>query len=404
MDELISYQNAALRKLVNHAYSTVTFYKKLFDEHCLHPKEIQSIEDISKIPVIDKKVMTGYSYKDLISNYYSENNLIPIKTAGSNGMPFRFFIDPSFDQFRKAQFLRPYFTNGRRLFDHSVCFSLYGSWKKKWFQHIGLLPETRIQAGPDLNEEIKILQNIKPAIIQGYSSVLNLLANKIIEKNVKITKPRLVFTDSELLLPEMRENIKKAFDTEIFDIYGTMETDNIAYECHYHKGYHITIDCVIMEFIKDGKHVNPNEEGEIVVTVLNNFAMPFIRYNFHDIGSYSGQPCPCGRTFPIMSQIKGRANDYMVTEDGRKISFTNIGNFGVMAPHVYEYQIIQDNVNSFTVFIVPGNSYNDEGKKIFTPAIKKFFPNASINIKLVSAIEREPSGKLRELKSNVKNI
>ena len=62
----------------------------------------------------------------------------------------------------------------------------------------------------------------------------------------------MIFTDSELLLPESRHNIKKAFKTETIDIYGTYETDNIAYECSHHEGYHITNDSVIMEFINNG--------------------------------------------------------------------------------------------------------------------------------------------------------
>ena len=72
-----------------------------------------------------------------------------------------------------------------------------------------------------------------------------------------------------------------------------------------------------------------------------------------------------------------------------------------MAPHVYEYQIIQEDVCLFTVFIVPGKSYNDEAGKIFIPVMKKFFPNAIIDIKLVPVIEREQSGKFKAFKSNL---
>jgi phenylacetate-CoA ligase len=233
--------------------------------------------------------------------------------------------------------------------------------------------------------------------------MLSLLAKKIIEENISIKKPRLIFTDSELLFPEMRENIKKAFNADVIDVYGTWETDNIGYECREHEGYHIAIDCVIMEFVKDEKPVNPNEEGEIVVTILNNFGMPFIRYNLFDVGSYNEQQCSCGRTFPLMNQINGRANDYMITEDGRKISFFAVAHFDVMAPHVYEYKIIQEEVNLFNVYIVPSNSYNNEGRDFFVPVIKKFFPNAKININIVPAIKREISGKFRAFKSNVKS-
>jgi hypothetical protein len=92
----------------------------------------------------------------------------------------------------------------------------------------------------------------------------------------------------------------------------------------------------------------------------------------------------------------------MITEDGRRLSFFAILHFDVLAPYVYEYQIIQEEVNLFNVFIVPSNSYNNEGRDFFIPVIKKFFPNATININIVPSIEREQSGKFRAFKSNVK--
>jgi phenylacetate-coenzyme A ligase PaaK-like adenylate-forming protein len=401
LDELLHLQSVKLKRLVNHAYSTVSFYKKLFDECGLRPEEIQSIEDITKIPVIDKKLMAQNSYENLISKRYNIKNLIRVKTAGSNGDPYMFYIDRSFDQFRKAQFLRPYITNGKRPFDRSVSLSVTKSAPSKWYHHFGLMPESRIFTGEDLNRQIEILKNIKPDIIQGYGSVLSLISNKIIEDNISITKPRLIFTDSELLMPEMRENIEKAFENQVLDIYGTFETDNIAYECSKHEGYHIAIDSIIMEYLKDTRPAENSGEGEIVVTVLNNSAMPFIRYNLHDIGSFINKSCSCGRTFPLMNQVKGRASDYLLTEDGRKFSVFNLGRFASLAPNVYEYQIIQEDFNSFTLLIVPNKSYNNEGEIIIKTAIKKLFPKAKININLVSSIKREHSGKFKAFKSQV---
>ena len=400
-DELIHHQTIKLKELVNHAYSTVPFYKKNFDDCGLHPSDIGSIEDIRKIPVIDKDLLKQNSYNNLISKKYKIEDLFPVKTAGSNGTPYLFYVDPSFDMFRKAQFLRPYLTNGKRLLDTTVSFSVNKSAKKKWFQKLGFMPETKIFSGADISSQLNTIQKQKPDIIQGYGSVLNLLAFKILNENIPISKPRLIFTDSELLMPDMRENIEKAFSSKVIDIYGTFETDNIAYECHHHNGYHIALDSVIMELINDNNPVKPGEEGEIVVTVLNNYAMPFIRYNLHDVGSLINTPCTCGRTFPLMSQLKGRTSDYLFTEDGKKLSIFSLGRFASLAPNVCEYQIIQESLNLFTLLIVPNKSYNNEGEKFIAAAIKEFFPNAEINIHLITSIPREPSGKFKAFKSKV---
>lgn len=401
LDELIHMQNTALRKLIKHAYSTVEFYKELFDDNGLVPDEIQSTEDLYKIPIIDKKLLLKNSYNRLISKVYDINNLKPIRTAGSNGTPFLFYIDDMFDQYRKAQYLRPYITNGRRFWDNSVLFSIRNAPPKKWFQYLSLIPNIYIFPGSTIEEQIQILQKKKPDTIQGYASSLNLISTKIVEENINIPKPRLIFTDSELLVPDIRKNIERAFQTKVIDIYGTYETDNIGYECHHHKGYHLAMDSVIMEFIREGKTAKANEEGEIVVTVLNNFAMPFIRYNLHDIGSFSELTCPCGRTFPLMKQIKGRDNDYLITEDGRKLPIFNIANFDMLAPNVREYQIVQESINSFEVYIVPGKTYKNHGGDIIVPTLKNFSPNAKINVNIVKEIDREPSGKFKAFKSKV---
>ena len=401
LDELIHLQYVKLKRIVNHAYNTVQFYKELYDNCKFRPDEIQSIEDITKIPVINKQLLAQNSYDTLISNKYSIKKLLPVKTSGSNGFPYMFYIDHQYDQFRKAQFLRPYITNGKRPFDHSVSFSVTKSTTSKWFHRFGLLPESRIFTGEEINRQIEMLINLKPDIIQGYGSVLNLLSVKIIENNISIKKPRLLFTDSELLMPDMRVNIEKAFGTKVIDVYGTFETDNIAYECSKHEGYHTAIDSVIMEFLRDNKPVKTGEEGEIVVTILNNFAMPFIRYNLNDIGSHINKSCSCGRTFPLMNQIKGRSSDYMLAKDGRKFSVFNLGRFASLAPNVYEYQIIQEDYNVFTVLIVPAETYNNEGELIIKPSIQKLFPDALIKMELVSSIKREPSRKFKAFKSKV---
>ena len=396
LDELFHYQNIRLKRLVSHAYKTVPFYKKLFDYNKVHPNDIESIEDISRLPIIDKEIIRQNSFDDLISRNYEMENLIPITTTGSSGTMFQFFIDKSFDQFRKAQFLRPYFTNGKRFFDKTLVFSAPKSSAKKWFHHLGVMNEKRIFYNTSTQEQIEAIKEIKPAIIQGCASVLNLLALTILDEKSSVPKPRLIFTDSEVLTGFMRNNIKNAFGAEVIDIYGTYETDNIAYECHHHRGYHIAIDCVIMEFISGERSIRPFEEGEVVVTVLNNLAMPLIRYNLHDVSSYSNERCPCGRTLPLLKKIQGRSDDYMITADGRRLSFVNLGSYWhPLTKFVHEFQLIQENINDFTVFIVPSNSFNDECREIICSEISKYFPGAKIDIKLVSAIERLGPGKFK---------
>jgi phenylacetate-coenzyme A ligase PaaK-like adenylate-forming protein len=404
LDELINLQNIALRRLVRHAYNTTNFYKKLFDGHGVNPYDIRTIEDITKLPVIDKQILKQNSFDDLISKEYKDKKLISITTSGSSGVMLKFFTDDAYDQFRKAQFLRPYITNGRRLFDRTIIFSAPKNSKKKWFQRMGFMPDNRVFYNTSTQEKLEAINRVKPAVIQGCGSVLNLLALEILENHYTIKeKPRLIFSDSEVLTSEMRESIQRAFGAPVYGIYGTYESDNIGYECSCKNGYHIALDCVIMEVLNEGKTSNFEGDGEVVLTILNNYTMPFIRYNLHDIGSFSKLSCRCGRSFPLLTEIKGRSDNYMITPNGKKLSFVNLGAYWhSLTNYVHEYQVIQKDPDNFSVFLVPNSNYNDTCREIITFEILKYFPNANIDIKLVQSIKRHGDGKFMTFISKLK--
>ena len=402
-DELINIQNTKLRRLIKHAYENVRFYRDIFQEIGLHPEDIKSVDDIHKTPIIDKNDFHQRPYSDLFDKRIKDKDrLVPINTSGSNGLSLRFYIDRNYDQLRKAQFFRPYLTNGRRVTDRVIWFSGREAAEKRWFQRLGLMREHKIYSGCNDDSQISMIKEIRPAIIKGYGSVIALLAAKIVEEHISITSPRIIFTDSELLTEQMRHTIEKVFNTEVIDIYGTFETDNIAYECSKHEGYHITTDCVIMEFLKDGKKTEAGEEGEIVCTVLDNFTMPFIRYNLHDIGSYTNKRCSCGRTFPLISIIGGRSADYLVDENHlKKSSSSLIAHFHSLATFIREFQVIQEEVTLFKVLVVPGRNFSKNIEQKIRETIWKEFPGVHVTITLVDKIKREKAGKFRAIVSNV---
>jgi phenylacetate-CoA ligase len=246
---------------------------------------------------------------------------------------------------------------------------------------------------------------LQPTVIKGYSSILQLLASKILAENISVPSPRIIFSDSELLGNDARCKIELAFRSKVIDIYGAYETDNAAYECHRHEGYHMAIDCLVMEFMQDGRSVKPGEEGEIVVTVLDNYAFPFIRYNMHDLATYTDTPCSCGRTFPLMKMIGGRTYDYVVKQNGARVSSTAlVRHFWQSGNYIHEFQIIQESHASFSVLIVPTKLYSAEITAIIAKGLESDLPGAAINIHLVDQIKREASGKFMSFKKLIGDV
>ncbi len=233
--------------------------------------------------------------------------------------------------------------------------------------------------------------------MQGYPSALRALAHHCLEtRRLLAPAPRLVFTDSELLLPDTRALLERAFGTAPLDVFGTLETDNIAFQCAAGSGYHVTTDCVVLEIVSGGKPVPAGAQGEIVVTALLNRTAPFIRYNLKDIGRLSADPCPCGRGFPLLSIVNGRSNELAVLPDGRYCTpqgiFAKLNRF---ADSVQQYQLRQTDVGSFDFLFVPANGFRSGDDERILSALRSALGDSKIGLHAIDRIAPDPSGKHR---------
>ena len=404
LEKLRMIQNKKLKRLVSHAYHHVPFYRSQFQKINLHPENIRTVDDLYKIPIIDKDDFIQNDLSLFLDNRIKKTeSLKHISTSGSSGQILNFFVDRQYNQLRKAQFLRPYITNGSGLRDRPVWFRGRPEAKPRLLQKLGFLKDHQFYSGLDPNLQIETIQKIKPKEMRGYGSTFQLMASKILEKGIAVHSPKVIFTDSEMLSTSSRRRIESAFQTEVIDIYGTFETENIAYECQKHNGYHMAVDCVIMEFIKNGRPVKAGEEGEIVCTVLDNLAFPFIRYNLHDLGIPLDNHCTCGRTFPLMKSISGRTHHYVLKKDGSKISSTSlIARIWNLGKYIHEFQIVQEAMDLFLILIVPTRFYSEKIENEIAAFIQKIFPYATVKIHLLDHIEREKSGKLLDFKTYFK--
>ena len=392
-----AYQNKKLIDLIAYSYANVPFYRELYKKKGIKPDDIITPQDLAKLPIVDKNDFHRHAPQHRLSTQFQElENLIPINTSGSSGLALQFFIDHRYDQYRKAQNIRPYITNGCTVRDRMLKYINTTIPEKKLYEKLGLFKQRYVFSDSDISAQYKALAEWRPTIIQGFGSCIGLLASRIQESKSPKFSPRMIFTDSELLHPALRRHIEEVFESKVLDVYGTMETENIAYECSAHTGYHIAIDSVVLEIVKDGKQTDPGEEGEIVCTVLDNYTMPFIRYNLHDTGSLSDGLCPCGRSFPLMNIVEGRSDDFAFYESGaRKSPRTFLGFFDAFAGSIQEFQIIQEEVNAFSVYVVPKRHANKVIDASIIAILQREFPLARVEVKHVDEIKREKSGKFR---------
>jgi phenylacetate-CoA ligase len=393
--DLITRQTQQLRSLVRQAQQRVPFYRDLYAARGIRPASVNTLADLQSLPVVDKAMLRTAGTAAVSLDAPADT--VAINTSGSSGEPFRFRIDRGYDQWRKAQYLRPYLSAGQHLRDKVL--RLTGRPKRQlpWFSKLGVLREWRIHSAAEPARIIEAWQEVRPDVLQGWPSALRSLANHCIEAGQPLTPaPRLVFTDSELLLPDTRAVLERAFGSSPIDIFGTFESDNIAYQCALRDGYHVAIDSVILEIVRDGKSVALGEDGELVVTVLRNRTTPFIRYNLRDIGKLSPQPCPCGLPFPLLAVVQGRTTDLAVLPDGRQCTpqgiFARMNNF---ADTVRLYQLRQAASGDFEFLIVPAKELSTLERHEIIDAVRPTLGEVNIVLRLVDVIPPDPSGKRR---------
>jgi phenylacetate-CoA ligase len=392
---LSASQSRQLRSLVRYSAARVPFYRDLYAAHGVDPATFRGLPDLSSLPMVDKRLMRAAG--GAILSLDAPSKLVTIRTSGSTGEPFTFQVDQRHDQWRKAQCLRPYVSNGRRLRDKVLRLTAFPIQRTPWFSRLGLLRETQLHCSTEPRGVVAAWRRYAPDILQGYPADLRALAHYCLEAGEPLRPaPRLIFSDSGLMLPDTRALIARAFGISATDIFGTFESDNTAFECAVHNGYHIASDSVILEIVQDGKPVRIGEAGELVVTVLGNRTSPFIRYNLKDIGRLSAQPCPCGLAFPLLSVIEGRANDLLRLPGGR-----TLGPSGALvlmtqfADAIIQYQLRQLAIGHFELFIVPSNRFAQLGPQPIIDALRSQLGAATIELRLVAAIAPDRSGKLR---------
>ena len=405
--KLVNLQNRKLKSIIKYAYDNVPFYHKLFDANNIRPSDIQTVADLKKIPFVTRADIQN-NLTDMLSVKVDAAKCVEKKTSGSSGVPLLLLEDHHASNFKGAVSLRQFLECGGRLRDKQVqlrergASSIPKDSSKPFYESLGLLRTKWIETNEIFDRILPFLGSYKPDIIVGYPSFLQLLA----EISKGDVHPRIIFTTGEILSSQCRHLLESTFKSKVIDSYGCAEVGDIAWECPDTScGYHINSDSVITEFIQDGENVAAGEEGEIVLTCLFNYAMPFIRYKIGDTGIPDDEKCACGRTLPLMHAIEGRSNDFIVLPDGRKLSplgMVNMPDF--VGIGVTKMMIIQENTRLIRVLLKVTEDVNEELVKKGVASLQRIAgPEVKVESHFVDVFPQFSSSKFRRVFSKVAN-
>ena len=214
----------------------------------------------------------------------------------------------------------------------------------------------RLDARAPIDELAAALRRFRPDVLNGYPSVLALLADEQLEGRLSIS-PWRVSTTSETRTPEMEASIVGAWDQVPYDVYGISEVGILAVDCSHHEGMHLFEDLAIVEVVDaEGRPVPDGEPGErLLITNLFNRTLPLIRYELPDLVRMAPEPCACGRSLRLIAEVEGRSDDVLRLPgaDGRVVPVHPLALRSPLAglAEVRQYRIVHD-ANGLDVEVV----------------------------------------------------
>jgi phenylacetate-coenzyme A ligase PaaK-like adenylate-forming protein len=403
--EMKVIQEKKLRKLIEHAYNTVPFYHKKFDDAGIKPGDIRNYSDLEKIPLVSKAELKNAG-TSTISTQIGLKNCIPDRTGGSTGIPLTLYFTKkdiwatTFERIRRENGYNP---------GKDVALEITGNSflpaDRRWYHTLFFPAWYQLNISDPIPAQIAAIATVKPDIIWGYPSAIEIICNNLKMQGIDTVKPKIVFTASEVLSDHTRHSIENILDTTVFDVYGCHETGCVAWECSEHNGYHTCMDTCALEFLdKNNERIESGESGRVVVTNLHSFAMPIIRYEIGDSATPTGTSCSCGRGGYMIKSINGRNDDFIKLSGNRTVSPRVIGkimhNYHESMMH---YQLIQENETHFTFnFIVaPDIDSIIVIEKIGNDLKHLLGEDVNISVHSVDHIEREGSLKRRFVISRI---
>jgi phenylacetate-CoA ligase len=321
--------------------------------------------------------------------------LVTSRTSGSTGMPASFLFDASHQRGRFAARARYLLANGWSPIRRSAwvvqlrpdtpdeVFSrgrrFFGA---RFFSHVG-----------DLEELAEALRKLDPAYLYAYPVTLDGLTRTFQSSVRPLPSLRRVFSGSEVLEDSLRSRIRELFGVDVSDNYGSSEAF-LAWQCRA-GSYHVNAEHVLLEIVDEsGRPVGPGQMGRVLVTTLENFLMPLVRYEIGDYALAIEGGCACGRTLPRIGRVVGRGINLFVGAGGKPFVPWQLLRPLKDRAWVRQYQVVQRRIDHFLVRFAGDRPLPAEDQD----GVRAHFAQSlgvlvTVEFERLDSIPRTPSGK-----------
>lgn len=383
-DEQRSIQESRLQHLFSHMYTRSFFWREYFQRFGFSPPFLGALENLDHLPCISKDEIRAQNLKDTLIQ--EEGETVHRVTTGTSGEPFHIYWSA-----QDYQNWTPYYLRAipEELFPISIA-----QLQKRFTLLLGFTPEDWPAGHLAQAWETESLIPSQKYILYGNASYFKELAD---QNNCRIVSLALGMAGAEFLDDKNRQRIESRLNIPIRRYYGMRDGGWIAWECgHKDNAMHLNVERVILEIINNNRPVW-DSPGEIVITILDSWRMPRIRYRTGDVGVLNTTPCPCGVTLPVI-QFIGRTMDFLRLASGKIIPALHlqkiIWDFLLTAKQI---QIKQRSLDTVDIYIVPQSNAKPPDSTQLIKLIKQLQEllqeKIAIEIKIVREVPEMIGGK-----------
>jgi phenylacetate-CoA ligase len=420
-----------LSRLLRHAAENVPFYREAYRRLDFSPGQLQTVADLQQLPIVSKAIFRQHPIEQFLAVNVPAHRRLEWTTSGSTGEPFKFYLDREMMPIVYASHLFYDSWFSLNPFDRHVRIMAPPVAEPALPQNTPLTARlrykvnSRLQAAYeantqrrfsmfDLNEarakEIyECIEKFRPRYILGYTSTLSSVADDLLRRNLRLSRPLSgVMTIAETLTPHRRQLIERYFGAPIINRYGLREFKFwCAQSCSESPDmFHVNTELVTWEIVRqDGTLASPGELGRVVLTNLHNYAMPFIRYDTGDLAVAGTKSCVCGRGFPLVDQLEGRSTECVLTPSGKMINPVSLGQYLFVSldyvDAIRQYQLVVERPNQMRLLVVPSAIFTSETRARLQRHMAELVgEDVSLEVEIVEEIPLEKSGKRPIIKSS----
>ena len=404
-ERIREHQNERIRSVLLHAYQTVPFYRRWYDEQGVDVDAVTTTADLEQLPVLSKQMVREHA-DEMISSAFRQRSLTKGLTSGTTGTPLTVYQTREGAAFQWAIWWRHKARFGLKVGDRHLVFGArvpvsqrqVGSpyWRHDLFNKRVYLSTYHISPAT-VGAIVDYLNSTHFDFFTGYPSAMYALASLAAEADLRLTnRPKYIVAGADALTPEFESAIRHVFGVPVTEQYGMAEFAGNMSKCEAGR-FHLDFECCHLEQqpIADG-----HNQYKLIFTGWGNLAMPFIRYEVGDVGSAAGDGCACGRASISLDRIDGRLEDFVVTPDGRKvIGMNQVLEYACNAKMI---QVYQRDTDALELRVVPGTGFGEEDEEALVRELRRRVgPRMTIRIRLVDQFTLSPTGKFRAVISEV---